>query len=133
MSTFNELLRQKEEILRRLVPVSEQQLRIVRQNDLSVLLHLLAVKQRLMNEFESIEKQLQSFQQLPPEERSWENEAEKLSIDSRLERCEAMLEEIIQSDSMSMEELEVQKNNTEKQLKRLRQGSKVFDSYKRFS
>ncbi|MDR0705433.1 MAG: hypothetical protein LBF88_10665 [Planctomycetaceae bacterium] len=133
MKTFCELIYRKEEILRRLLPISVQQLEIVRQSNLTVLLQLLAVKQRLMNEFELIEKQLRPFLEILPEERTWNNDTERLEVGGRLERCAAMLEEIIRNDSTSMEELEVQKIDTEKQLKRVRQGSRIFSSYKKFS
>jgi hypothetical protein len=133
MKTFRELIHRKEELLRRLLPISEQQLAIVRQSNLTVLLQLLAVKQRLMNEFEAIEKQLRPFQEIPPEKREWKNETERLEVGERLECCSAMLEEIIRNDSTSMEELAVQKTDTENQLKRVRQGSKIFSSYKKFS
>ncbi|MDR2756616.1 MAG: hypothetical protein LBC20_13000 [Planctomycetaceae bacterium] len=127
-----ELIRRKEELLRHLLPISVQQLKIVRQNNLTVLLQHLAVKQRLMNEFEAIEQQLRPFQAIPPEERQWENESERLEIDKTIERCALILEEIIQNDSISMEELRGQKTEVEIQLRRVRQGSRVSDSYKKF-
>jgi hypothetical protein len=133
MQNFSELIYRKEELLRRLLPISVQQLEIVRQSNLTVLLQLLAVKQRLMNEFEAIEKQLHPFQEIPPEKRKWKNETERLEVGESVERCAAMLEEIIRNDSTSMEELAVQKTDTENQLKRVRQGSRIFSSYKKFS
>jgi hypothetical protein len=133
MKTFSELISRKEELLRRLLPISVQQLEIVRQSNLTVLLQLLAVKQRLMNEFEEIEKQLKPFQEIPLKERKWNNETERLEFGKKIEYCAAMLEEIIRNDSTSMEELEVQKTDTESQLKRVRQGSRAFEAYKKFS
>jgi hypothetical protein len=132
MMTLTELIRHKEELLRRLLPISVQQLKIVRQNDLSVLLQHLAGKQRLMNEFESIEQQLVPFQAVPPEERTWKSETERCETVAAIERCAVMLEEIIRNDSTSMEELTVQKTETEKQLRRVRQGSQVFSTYAKF-
>jgi agmatine/peptidylarginine deiminase len=126
---LGELIRRKEELLRRLLPISVQQLKIVRQNNLTVLLQHLAVKQRLMNEFEAIEQQLRAF---PPEKQQWENETERLESNKIIEHCALMLEEIIRNDSISMEELGVQKTDIEAQLRRVRQGSRVFSSYAKF-
>ncbi|MDR0336674.1 MAG: hypothetical protein LBI18_06245 [Planctomycetaceae bacterium] len=130
--TLSELIQCKEELLRRLLPISMQQLKIVRQNNLSVLLHHLATKQRLMNEFEAIEQQLAPFQAIPPEERKWNNETERLETNAAIERCATLLEEIIQNDSISMDELTVQKTETENQLRRVRQGSQVLSAYTKF-
>ncbi|MDR2116333.1 MAG: hypothetical protein LBP87_08125 [Planctomycetaceae bacterium] len=129
---LGELIRRKEEILRRLLPISVQQLKIVRQNDLTMLLRHLAVKERLMNEFEAIEQELRPFQAIPPEQRQWKNETEQLEMDKMIKHCAEMLEEIIRNDSTSMEELSVQKTEVETQLRRVRQGSRVFASYEKF-
>ncbi|MDR3199659.1 MAG: hypothetical protein LBU34_17470 [Planctomycetaceae bacterium] len=129
---LSELIRRKEELLRRLLPVSVQQLKIVRQDNLTVLLQHLAVKQRLMNEFEAIEEQLRPFQAIPPEERRWENEAERLETERAMERCAGILEEIIRNDSTGMEELRVRRTEVEDQLRRVRQGSRVSVSYEKF-
>ncbi|MDR1963618.1 MAG: hypothetical protein LBQ50_07545 [Planctomycetaceae bacterium] len=127
--TLSELIQQKEELLRRLLPISVRQLEIVRQSDLTTLLPHLARKQRLMNEFEIIEQQLVPFQNIPPEERKWNNKTEQQETSAAIDRCAVMLEEILRNDSTSMDELSVQKTEVEEQLRRVRQGSQVFSAY----
>ena len=129
MPTFSELIRQKEHLLMRLVPISVRQLEIVQSADVSRLIQLLGQKQQLMYEFEEIERQLAPHREIPPEERVWSDEAERTETGAAINRCAAMLEEILRNDTRSTDELSAQKNVVEEQLRRTRQGAQIHNGY----
>ena len=129
MSTFSELIRQKEHVLSRLVPISVRQLEIVRSGDTTRLVQVLGMKQQLYYEFEEIEKKLAPHRDLAPEERRWNSEAERIETGEAIQRCAAMLQEIIRNDSTSIEETEAQKDEVEEQIRRTRQGTRLQNGY----
>lgn len=126
---FSGLIRQKEHILMRLVPISVRQLQIVRSGDMTTLLGFLGQKQRVLDEFEEVEKALRPYRETPPEERIWKNEQERIETHRAMERCTAMLEEILRNDTQSSEEIAVQKIELEERIRRLQQGSQVHSQY----
>jgi len=129
-AALSELIRRKEELLRRLLPISVCQLEIVRRSDMTALLQHLGQKQRVMDEFEDVERLLAPFREIPPEKRKWKDETERLETGAAMERCTAMLEEILRNDSISTEELSIQKTEVKEQLRRVRQGSHVSSAYR---
>ncbi len=129
MSTFSELIRKKEGILRRLTPLSVRQLEIVRSGDMSRLIPFLGQKQRILAEFEEVEKLLGPFRDIPPEKRTWSNARERHETGEAIRRCATMLEEILQNDSQSVEETAAQKDRLEEGVRRIQQGSRAHSSY----
>ncbi len=129
MPTFAELIHRKEQLLLRLAPVSVRQLEIVRNGDVSLLVQLLGAKQQLMYDFETIERQLEPFKDLLPEQRVWSSEAERRKTGESVDRCAALLEEILRNDNMSIEELATRKDEVEEQLRKTRQGAQIHNGY----
>jgi len=129
MSTFSELIQRKEEILRRLTPLSTRQLEIVRSGDMSLLISFLGQKQRILDEFVEIEQDLQPFRDIPPEQRTWSSDTERRETGEAINRCAAMLESILQNDAQSMEETTIQKTDMEEGIRRIQQGTRAHSSY----
>lgn len=128
---FTRLLRQKENVLRRLLPVSKRQLEIVRSENVEDLLSHLGRKSKLTDELEDIERQLVPFKALSPEERVWKNEEERNEVRDILERCNELLKQILEWDRQSTEELAAQRMQTETELKQARQSAQVHNAYAR--
>lgn len=127
--TFGELIRKEEGVLRRLAAASIRQLEIVRSGDMTRLLELLAQKQRLMDEFDAVKRQLVPFRDIPPSDRRWRDDEERRETGAAVNRCTRMLEEILRNDRRSTEELAERKTDVEEQLRRIRQGAQVNASY----
>ncbi len=113
----------------RLAPISERQLEIVRSGDVTLLVRLLGLKQQIMYEFEAVEKQLEPFRDTPPEQRVWNDEEERKETGESINRCAALLEEILRNDTLSTTELSAQKDEVEEQIRKTRQGAQVHNGY----
>ncbi|MDR0870641.1 MAG: hypothetical protein LBN39_07595 [Planctomycetaceae bacterium] len=126
---FSELIRKKEELLHRLLPVSQRQLEIVRSENVDKLLQHLWRKSKLLDELAEIERQLVPFKDIPPEQRVWQNGEERETVCAAIERCNELLEQILELDTVSTEEHAAQKSSTEDELKRVRTASQVHGAY----
>ncbi len=122
--TFSELIRQKENILQRLVPISKRQLELVRNGDSALLLKFLQRKLAVMDEFEEIERRLTPLRDIPPEDRTWTSEREREETRKAIKRCEECLAAIIANDAMSTNELANVTEDIKSQLRQIRQSGR---------
>lgn len=129
--TLSELIRQKEQILMDLLPMSIRQLELVRRDEMTLLIRHLNEKQFVLSAFEEIEKQLAPLRDIPPEEREWKNEQERKETADAIRRCATMLEKILENDALSTEELGVRKDELQNQMRRVQQNVQVNVNYAR--
>lgn len=128
-ASFGELINNKEQVLTRLYSASLTQLELVRSGDVSRLLDFLLRKQQIMNEFDELEQRLAPFVNLDPTERRWASEQERVKTGEKISRCAMLLEQIIENDRQSTDEMAAQKTDIEKQLKRIQQTNQVNSNY----
>ena len=124
-----ELIRAREATLERLLLVSERQLRIVQEGNVSLLLQLLGHKQKLFGEFERIERKLDPHRNIPPEARRWSSEAERKEAEIAIAHCDQLLAEILRFDEQSVQVMSSQKSMVADQIRRVRQGSRLHAAY----
>ena len=133
MRSFAELIRSEEEILQRLLLVSQRQLEIVEAGNITVLIQYLGMRQQLWGEFELLEQQLGPHKGIAPESRSWKSAAERQLTESALNRCKDLLEKILENDQICLTKTAAQKDEVEKQLHRVQRGGNVALAYMRQS
>jgi len=133
MPTFAELIRSREELLKRLLLVSQRQLEIVQAGDGTVLLQHLGKRQQLWNEFELLEQQLAPHKGIPPEHRVWENAAERQMTEATLNRCKDLMEKMIKNDEASLTQAAELMDEAKEQLQRIQRGAPVAAAYKKQS
>ena len=131
--SFPELIRSEEEILERLLLVSQRQLELVAEGNITVLVEYLGRRQRLWSEFESLEEQLKPHKNIPPEKRIWRSAEERQITTAALNRCKELMEQILANDQKSLAQTAEQKNEVEAQLRRVQQGGNAARSYMRQS
>ena len=131
--SFPDLIRGEEELLKRLLLVSQRQLEIVRAGDGALLLQHLGKRQQLWNEFELLEQQLAPHKGLPPEHRVWDSAEERQQTEATLNRCKELMAEILTNDETSLVLAAEQKNEAAEQLRRIQQGGSAAVAYRRQS
>jgi hypothetical protein len=131
--TFSELIHDEEELLKRLLIVSERQLDIVHEGNVTNLIQHLGQRQQLWNMFEELEEQLAPHKKILPENRVWNNPEERQTTEHTLQRCKELMERILANDSISLKVMESQKNDVELQLRRVQQSSAVVPAYAKHS
>jgi hypothetical protein len=72
---------------------------------MSQLLTLLSAKQELLSRLQVIERQLDPFRGQDPHERQWRSIASRSRCSQLLDRCEALLAEIVGQEKQSEEQL----------------------------
>ena len=127
--TFFELIRGEEELLKRLLLVSQRQLEIVDMGNASVLVQHLEQRERLWQEFELLERQLAPHKGIPPEMRVWKSAEERQLTELSLNRCKTLLEEIMANDQISLAKAAEQKDKAEKDLRRVQLATTVAPAY----
>ena len=133
MPTFSELIRSQEALLKRLLLVSQRQLEIVEEGNVTVLIQHLGKRQQLWNEFELLEQQLAPHKEIPPEHRTWKNAEEREMTTAALDRCKGLLEQILANDEICLTKTAEQKDEVEEQLGRVQRGTPVASAYGRQS
>ena len=106
----SELIRNEEELLKRLLVVSLLQLELVQDGNMILLIQHLGLRQQLWNDFEALEQQLEPYKGIPPKRWDWQSTEERQLTVSALNRCRELMEKIRGNDLMSMMLLAKQKD-----------------------
>ena len=131
--TFPELIRSQEEILRRLLLVSQHQLEIVDRGDPTVLVMYLEQRGQLWGEFELLQEQLVPHKGVPLAQRVWKNAEERQLTELTLNRCQELLNEIMANDQISMAKAVELQEKVEKDLRRVQVARTAAPAYARQS
>ena len=95
----------------------------------AVLVQHLEQRERLWLEFELLERQLTPHKGIPPEKRVWKNAEERQLTELSLNRCKALLEEIMANDQNSLVKAAEQKDKAEKDLRRVQLATTAAPAY----
>ncbi|MBW8884688.1 MAG: hypothetical protein JF612_07900 [Planctomycetia bacterium] len=87
------LISTKQQVLEILVQLSRRQLALIAAGDMTTLIKLLAGKQTVMNQLQTLERELSPFRDEDPEQRVWASAAERTACQVRAEQCNVLLAE----------------------------------------
>jgi hypothetical protein len=90
------LIAAKQQILEILVRLSQKQVELVTAGDMTTLLKLLSGKQTVMQQLQTIERELAPFRGQDPEERVWRSPGDRVVCQRRADSCNALLAEAMQ-------------------------------------
>ena len=131
--TFSKLIRSQEALLHRLLVVSQRQLELAKDGNVTILTQHLEQRLLLWNEFEVLEQQLAPHKGVPSEEREWKSAEERQMTEVALNRCKELMEQILAIDQTSLETVTVKKDEVGEQVRRIQQGAPVADAYRKQS
>jgi len=131
--TFPDLIRSEEELLKRLLVVSQRQLEVAEAGEDSTLLSLLWQWEQLWNEFMLVDQQLAPYKGIPAEQRVWKSAAERQLTESALNRCEELLKTILENYQTCLTKMAERKDEAAEQVRRIQQGGSVAAAYSRQS
>lgn len=115
-NTLARLVRRKHDCLAQLLALGREQQALVVDGDLNELLRVLAAKQRWLAVLQEAQQQLAPFRDQAPGDRQWANEADRQQCAHLLQRCEAMLGEIVAQEKQSENILERRRDETSTRL-----------------
>jgi hypothetical protein len=87
------LITTKQQVLEILVQLSRRQLALIGAGEMTTLIKLLAGKQTVMNQLQTLERELMPFRDEDPEARVWASAAERTACQVRAEQCNTLLAE----------------------------------------
>jgi len=131
--SFSELIQSEEELLKRLLLVSQRQLELVQAGNVTMLIQHLGQRQQLWNEFELLEQQLVPYKGVPSERRVWKSAEERQITEAALNRCKDLMEQILEIDQKSLTMTAAQKDEIEEQLHRVQRATTVAPAYQKQS
>ena len=131
--TFSELIQSQEELLQRLLLVSQRQVEIVDRGDPTILVMFLEQRERLWDEFELLEQQIHPHKGIPPEKRVWESAEERQRTELALNRSNKLLQDIMTNDQISFTRAVELKDKVEKDLRRVQVAKTAAPAYMRQS
>lgn len=100
-----QLVRQKLDCLNQIWELGRQQLHLIEASEMSELLELLAAKQQRLALLERIERELDPFREQRPEDRVWSSPEERQRCADGIDRCQALLGEIVTQEKTSEQHL----------------------------
>lgn len=124
-----DLIGNKHRLLVQLRELARRQLELIEANDLTQLLKLLASKQKLLTELQSLERQLDPFRNQEPETRVWRSADDRDSCALLASQCEAIRAEIVQAERMSETRLTFRRDEAASRLQGVHQASQVRHAY----
>jgi hypothetical protein len=101
------------DLLRRL---ADAQLSLVGAGDMTRLLQVLASKDSLLQQLQSVERELDPFREEDPEQRNWESVELRQSCRQDADRCTALLGEIVSLEKQAEAEMVRRRDATAAQL-----------------
>jgi len=116
-------------VLVQLLALARRQAAVIAENDLTTLLTLLAGKQQLVTELQSLDRQLAPYQEQLPESRQWSSPAERTRCQQQAARCEAVLREILAIEKRAEEQMTQQRDAVAQRLATFDQSAQAARAY----
>lgn len=127
--TLTALVRQKLDCLNQLWRLSGQQNELIEGGDISQLLKVLAAKQRLLNNLQVTEQQLNPFRDDDPEQRTWRSQEDRQHCAAMIEACEQLLAKVMQHEQQCEGQLRHRRDEAAQRLQGAHVASQARDAY----
>ena len=128
---LSELIGRKHECLRQLRDMGARQMELVRAGTITELLDVLSAKQRVLNQAQRIERQLDPFRNQDAAARRWHTEEQRRQCARQLDECEAFLSQIVDQEKQSQYELVLRRDQAADQLQGVHQADRARAAYVR--
>jgi len=124
-----ELIQRKHACLVQLRDMGRKQFETVLQGTMTALLDVLAEKQRVLAELQRLERELDPFRGQDPQQREWRSPEARQACAQTLERCEALLREIVAQEKESERELVRRRDEAAARLRGIHAASLARGAY----
>ena len=124
-----QLINAKLELLSQLRQLAVRQAELIEAADMSRILSLLAVKQRLLNTVDDIERRLDPFRQQDPEQRVWQSPEHRQRARDASARCDVLLQEVIAIERQGETYLTRRRDQAADQLQGVHRSLQVAKAY----
>jgi hypothetical protein len=126
---LSRLVVRKHGLLVQMRDVGRQQLALIAGGDMTLLLKLLASKQRLLGVLHGVERELSPFRREDPERRLWRNAADRQRCAELAEQCNALLAEVVQVEQRSESQMRSRRDEAATRLEGIHHAAQVRHAY----
>ena len=123
------LIQKKHECLGQLCALGRQQKELIDAADMTSLLDVLAVKQRVLLELQRMEQLTTPYRNQTPEERQWSSPELRERCARQLQECEQLFQEIVRQEQESEQELIQRRDEAARQIECFQQTRQVSVAY----
>ena len=123
------LIDQKCEVLTLLRQLADRQTEIIATANMTRLLTLLATKQGLLEQMQSIESQIDPFRAQDPDARPWRSPQQRQKTRATAERCESLLKELMSLEKQCEGDLIVRRDKIADRLQGMHYGGQATSAY----
>jgi hypothetical protein len=95
------LVAAKLQVLKVLVQLSRRQTELIDAGEMTILIKLLAAKQTVMNQLQTLEKQLEPFRDEDPEQRRWQTPAQRATCQAQAQSASGLLAEALELEQQA--------------------------------
>lgn len=124
-----DLIRAKRSCLRQLHEISRRQQDLIGTGDMPRLLDLLAVKQRMIDQLQRVERALDPFRAEPPEARRWRSEELRRQCAEEVRQCDQLLAELLAAEKRCEAELTRRRDEAAQRLQGVHRADHARQSY----
>lgn len=125
-----ELVAQKRQLLQSVQELAVRQEELVDRGEMTTLLEVLTVKQKLLDQLQRVERCLAPFREQAPETRSWRTEQLREQTADSLEMCQRLLADILQREKRCEATLLQRREETAAQLRNLCTSGQMLAAYR---
>ena len=99
------LIQKKHECLVQLCELGQRQWEVIQESDITKLLDVLSVKQRVLLELQRMQRLMAPYRNQTPEERCWSSPELRERCARQLRECEELLQKIVRQEKQSEQEM----------------------------
>jgi flagellar biosynthesis/type III secretory pathway chaperone len=123
------LITTKQQVLEILVQLSRRQLALIDAGEMTTLIKLLAGKQTVMNQLQTLERALAPFRDEDPEQRIWASPADRTACQVRAEQCNTLLTEAMDLEKRAEAAMVERRQATARSLAAVQAGADARAAY----
>jgi hypothetical protein len=123
------LIATKHECLKQLVELGRAQLQLITDNDLQRLLRVLAVKQTLIGQLETVSTSLEPFRHDDPATRVWKTPQFREQSAAQLQECDEMFGRVSQQEQESEQQLRSRRDDIGERLRTANSAQNARSAY----
>lgn len=124
-----ELVRRRRDCLAEMAGLGRRQLEVIRRDDLTQLMNVLAAKQRLLSELQAVERDLHPFRGQAPESRHWRSPADREGCADRLAECDAIYATILEQEKQGEQALRERRDEVAERLQVVHAAGRALCGY----
>jgi hypothetical protein len=124
-----DLLAAKHICLVQMRDIGRRQLEVIDGGDMTSLLDLLSVKQRMLVQLQRIERTLEPFRSQDPEQRQWRTPQHRQACRGQIQQCEGLLAEIMSQEKVCESALRHRRDQAAVQLQDVQLAGRARGAY----